>query len=234
LAAISSAASRRSKLATAGLLGLAWLVLLGAGVLVGSLVTDTHPGFDASVVSDLRGTSHSDLTGIMRAITWLGSPLVLDVVFAVALLTLLLTRSWREVLFLALASPGIVLMVQTMKAIVDRTRPSGVHLSYAAGPSWPSGHASSSAALFGAIVLIALGTRTLTHRAASWAVRILVGLLLAAIGLSRVYLGVHYPTDVLAAWLLVIVWLTLLERTLGHRWPGTRRGGPIAARRRAA
>lgn len=197
------------------LIVLTWIGLLAAGWGVGSVVVDSPPSLDAALVRDLHGAPHSALTSVMRALTWLGSPLVLNVVFAVACLGLVITRAWRDLRFLVLASPGTVLMVQLIKGAVDRTRPPGAHLTSGAGPSWPSGHASSSAALYGALLLIALATPALSER---WARRAAVGavaVMLAGIGLSRTYLGVHYPTDVLAAWTIVAVWLTVLVRTVG-------------------
>jgi undecaprenyl-diphosphatase len=198
---------------------LAWAALLLAGWAAGSLVNDAHPAFDASAVTNLRGTAHSSLTAAMRAITFLGSPLLLDVVFAAALVTLIARRSWRNALFLTLASPGTVLMVQIIKPAVARARPLGPHLTPADGFSWPSGHASSSAALYGALLMIALGTGALAGRRARRTLGILMAALLVLIGVSRVYLGVHYPTDVLAAWLLAAGWLTVLHRTVGHAGP---------------
>jgi undecaprenyl-diphosphatase len=154
--------------------------------------------------------------GAMRAITWIGSPLLLDVVFAAALVAPPVRRLWRNALFLTLASPGTVLMVHIIKPAVDRARPLGPRLTPADGSSWPSGHASSSAALYGALLLVALGTRATVGRRARRTLEILVAAPLALIGISRVYLGVHCPTDVLAAWLLVAGWLTVLERTVRH------------------
>jgi undecaprenyl-diphosphatase len=217
----------RPRLPPAGALLLAWAGLLMAGWAVGTLVTNAHPAWDASAVADLRGAAHSGLTGVMRTITWLGSALVLNIVVVAALAALLWIRSWRNALFLTLASPGIVLLVQIIKPAVDRARPLGPHLTSATGASWPSGHASSSAALYGALLLIALSTRRADSRRVRLVLQILVVTLLALIGLSRVYLGVHYPTDVIAAWLLVAAWLTVLERTIGHAGPIRRRRGRV-------
>ena len=203
----------------AAVLALAWAALLLAGWAAGSLVSDAHPAFDASAVADLHGGPHSGLTGVMRAITWLGSPVLLDVVFVAALITLLVRRSWRNALFLTLASPGTVLMVQIIKLAVARARPLAAHLTPADGASWPSGHASSSAALYGGLLLIALRTQIGADQHTRRILHALVATLLTMIGLSRVYLGVHYPTDVIAAWLLVAAWLTALERTLGNAEP---------------
>lgn len=210
---ICSNSPTRSRVAA--ILLAAWGALLLLGCITGSLISDAHPGFDASVADALRGPRTGALTTIMRTVTWLGSGPWLDVVFAAGLGTLLLRRRRRAAVFLILASPGTVLMVQIIKAAVGRSRPLGAHLTPATGPSWPSGHASSSAALYGALLLIALGSGVLRGKRARRGAGLLCVGLLAMIGLSRVYLGVHYPTDVLGAWLLVTGWLTVLERTVG-------------------
>lgn len=198
------------------MLALAWVSLLLAGSAIGAVLTNAPAGWDASVVADLHGAPHGALTAVMRAITWLGSPVVLDAVFAAALVALLALRSWRDALFLALASPGTVVMVQLIKLAVERARPAGAHLTPSEGSSWPSGHASSSTALFAGLLLIFLSTGLGARIRARRAMQILVAALLVLVGISRIYLGVHYPTDVIGAWLLVVGWLTALERTLGH------------------
>lgn len=210
----------RAKPRAAAELLLAWAGLLLAGWVIGALVTSAHPAWDASAVTHLRGEPQSALTSLMRAITWVGSPLPLDIAFAAGLLILVVRRCWRHVLFLTLASPGTVLMVQIIKQAVGRTRPLGPHLTPADGPSWPSGHASSSAALYTALLVIALSTSRASHRTQRTAFILLVAVL-ASIGLSRIYLGVHYPTDVIAAWLLVAGWLTILQRTIGRAHAAT-------------
>lgn len=142
----------------AGLLILAWAGLLIAGYLVGGILTAARADLDASMVEAFLGPRTGGLTSAMRAITWLGSPVWLDVVFAGALAALVLRRAWRSAVFLALASPGTVLMIQLVKTAVARRRPPGLHLTPAEGLSWPSGHASSSTALYGALLLIVLGS----------------------------------------------------------------------------
>jgi undecaprenyl-diphosphatase len=153
------------------------------GYAAGRVITDAHPSWDASLLADLRGPDHGTVTDLMSILTGLGSTAVLDGVFILAMSILLMRRYWGAALFLLLASPGTVLMVQILKHSVNRARPAGHHLAAAHGTSWPSGHASSSVALYGGL------------------------------------LQVHSPTDVLAAWLLVAGWLTVLERTVGHAEP---------------
>ncbi len=211
----SKALASRARPHAAAELMLAWAALLLSGWAIGALVTNAHFTWDASAVAHLRGEPRGALTDLMRAITWLGSPLALDIAFAAGLAIVVLRRCWRQVLFLALASPGTVILVQIIKQVVGRTRPLGLHLTRADGPSWPSGHASSSAALYTALLVIALSTSRTSHGTRRTAFALLAAVL-ASIGLSRVYLGVHYPTDVIAAWLLVAGWLTVLQRTIGR------------------
>lgn len=154
----------------------------------------------------------------MRLITGLGSTIVLDVIFLVAIAVLLARRYWRNALFLLLASPGTVVLVQVLKHAVNRARPTGHHLAAEQGASWPSGHASSSMALYGALMLIAVSLparRPQRVRALRLTTIFMTIAVVVLIGLSRVYLAVHYATDVLAAWLLVVAWLTILMRNVG-------------------
>jgi undecaprenyl-diphosphatase len=193
------------------------------GYAAGRVITDAHPSWDASLLADLRGPDHGTVTDLMSILTGLGSTAVLDGVFILAMSILLMRRYWGAALFLLLTSPGTVLMVQILKHSVNRARPAGHHLAAAHGTSWPSGHASSSVALYGGLLLIVssaqLNGGLERARQARVAATYLTTALLILIGFSRVYLGVHYPTDVLAAWLLVAGWLTVLERTVGHAEP---------------
>ncbi len=90
----------------------------------------------------------------------------------------------------------------------SRRRPVKSSLALADGSSWPSGHASGSAALYGALLLIAL-----RHSGQAGRTRVLVaaaGVAVLLIGLSGVYLGVHYVSDVAAAWAMTTTWLAFL------------------------
>jgi undecaprenyl-diphosphatase len=187
-----------------------WAALLFGSWGVGALLTSAKPGFDGALTRSLHGPRSGAWTSVMRTITWLGSPVWLDVAFGVALVSLLLARAWRQVLFLVLASPGTVLLTQSLKALVDRHRPYVSHLTAASGPSYPSGHAASTTALYGALLVLAIRSGRLRGGAATTGA-LGLAVLLGLVGLSRVVLGVHYPTDVLAAWLITGAWLTLVR-----------------------
>lgn len=206
---------------TAAVLAVWWAVLLAVGYLLGRIFTDASWQWEWSVLQHVRGRDGQPLLGVMRAVTTLGSPVVLDGVFVIALVVLLLAGRRRHVLFLVLASPGAVLLGQILKPAVARVRPAGLHLTHAGGFSWPSGHAGDSLALYGALLIIGLSARP----APRWLVYAAAGvtaLVVALIGVSRVYLGVHYPSDVAAGWALVGTWLVLTRRVLApHPHPGT-------------
>ena len=116
---------------------------------------------------------------------------------------------------------GETLLANGLKALFDRPRPDIVpHLVHATGNSFPSGHATSAAAVYLTLAaLIASGVKSRAARAYVFSFAIVVALI---VGASRVYLGVHYPSDVLAglslgaAW-AAIIWIVAyyLERTKG-------------------
>lgn len=198
----------------AAVLAFWWAVLLALGYLVGRIFADASWHWDWSVVQQLRGADGEPLLGAMRVATALGSDRVLDAVFVVALAGLLATRRRREALFLMLASPGSVLLGVILKPAVARVRPTGAHLTRADGFSWPSGHAGNSLALYGALLIIGLSIRPHARPWTRYGAVGITAVLIGIIGVSRIYLGVHYPTDVVASWLLVGSWLVLTRHLL--------------------
>ncbi len=110
---------------------------------------------------------------------------------------------------IALSSAGAAVLVAVAKHLVGRARPPVVeHLVTAHGLAFPSGHAAQSVACYGAVAWLAWelgGTRRVRAVAA-----IAAATLALAVGFSRVYLGVHWPSDVLSGWLLGIGWLAAL------------------------
>ncbi|HEX4363441.1 MAG TPA: phosphatase PAP2 family protein [Solirubrobacteraceae bacterium] len=215
--------ARRSQIPAVALLVAGWLLLLLAGYVAGRLVTDAAPAWDARIGAAIHGTRGTPLTHAMQAISALGSPVVLDTVFISVITFLLVQRRVQDVRFLALASSGAVLLERLLKQLVDRPRPAGTHLVSAHGPSWPSGHASSTLALYGALLILALADRRERGHESRRVLRALIAAgaaLVVLIGLSRIYLGVHNPSDVTAGWIISGTWLTMLTVITRHpqRW----------------
>ena len=200
------------------LIGLALIAgfALALGVIVDDVTENEAGAFDRTILMALRTAGNLAkpigpgwLQGSVTDITALGSATVLTIVTTIAVAYLVVARRYRLALVTGLAIAGGSVFEKLLKLGFDRARPDVVpHLVTVHSLSFPSGHAMLSA-----ITYLTLGTllaRAQTKRRLSVFV-FCVGLLMAlAIGLSRVYLGVHFPTDVLAGWCFGSLWVTLV------------------------
>ncbi len=135
-----------------------------------------------------------------------GRPFMLWLV-AVAVLLLVIRRRHRLAVYMVVTGVGALLLDPSMKALVGRLRPVvDVPVAAAPGNSFPSGHALGSMVVYGALALVFLAAVPPRWRKLFLAVPITVVL---AVGLTRVALGVHYLSDVLAGWLLGAAWLSV-------------------------
>ncbi len=154
------------------------------------------------------------LTSAMLKITWLGSSVIL-IPLVVIVGSLLLARSRRTDAALLVASlAGAQLLYDLVKVVVERPRPPEAYHLVPVGPlSFPSGHAAAATAVWFAVALIASGGRSKGARMAMW---IGAAVVVAVVCFSRVYLGVHWWTDVAAGAALGGGWLcvALAGRTL--------------------
>jgi undecaprenyl-diphosphatase len=190
---------------------LTWSVVAGGGVVT----------FDDDVEHVVVGHRVGWVTWALKVLTWLGSSVVLwPLVVVVGIVLVVSAQRWREALFLVLALGGSVVLPDLVKALVDRPRPSrAIRLVHVSGSSYPSGHAMYALAAFVAIALVAgAGRRPARVR---WALGVAAGVVIAVVGWSRVYLGTHWLTDVLGAYLLGGAWVAALASVLL-----TPRGGP--------
>ena len=106
-----------------------------------------------------------------------------------------------------LTAAEVGLASSILKAAFDRPRPNVDHYSYVVTSSFPSGHSMMSAVVY--LTLGSLLTRVLPARGVKIYLIVVALLLTLLVGLSRVYMGVHYPTDVLAGWTAGLVWAML-------------------------
>src|SRR5438067_2332089 len=175
--------------------------------------------FDASVRSAVHAHSSHELTRAMLVLSSLGSPLVLTSATAMVVVIFLVVNWHRAAAWMAIAMLGAAILDVALKHTFDRPRPApffGVPLP--ASASFPSGHALASFCFFG--VLAGLLAHRISSRLAAALVWAAAAALVTAIGDSRVYLGVHYPTDVVAGYLAAAIWvvgLTLADR-YHSRW----------------
>jgi undecaprenyl-diphosphatase len=152
-------------------------------------------------------------------VTALGS-ITLVVLFSVfTLVVLLVLRDRMGALQLFTASVGAGISTLVAKNLIERTRPAEAQqLIVVSGFSYPSGHSVSTSALYLTIAIIA--GRYVQHTGARAAIFVAVSAVLIMIGASRVYLGVHYPTDVVSGISLGAAWALLLAgffTLVGHR-----------------
>ncbi len=202
-----------------GLTLVRWGSLL-AGVVV---IVAVFSGFGFTVKSSLPWTDWAVLEWFVAhrspplnlfalVITYLGSGWVLVPVVAAAAIFAEANRDRALAIFLIVSGSGAALMVQAVKLIVERARPSFGHLTVVQSPDFPSGHAANSTAVYLALVWVAAlsGRRRAPLLAGSAAV-----LIIAVVCWSRLYLGVHYLSDVLAGCALGLVWLIVSAVALG-------------------
>lgn len=171
------------------------IVALGAAVTVSATVGQ----LDFAVAGELSAAATQPLTSVVLGVTTLGATQVILVVTAIGLAALATLRHWHGFMTLALSVAATELVVEVVKVLVERQRPPAEDaLTQASGFSFPSGHAATAVAVYAVLALV-LGRRCCDRTRIVLAV--VGGLVVLAIGASRVYLGVHYPTDVVAGWL---------------------------------
>lgn len=210
---------RRAPRATARLrlAALLFLAVLGPLLLFGALADEVWEeggfGWDATALRVAHRLASAPLDDLMLGLSDLGG--LYGTVAAVALVlgVLLHRRRKADAVFFAAAISGAMLLNLVAKLAFHRARPRlWEPLEPADGYSFPSGHAMSSMAIAAAIVVLTWATRW------RWPVLAAAVALVTGIGLSRVYLGVHYPSDVLAGWSGALAWVAgLALLTSGHR-----------------
>ena len=192
------------------LVGLVLFVLVGwaAGALWTVIVGST----DLEAVHDVAGERSAGLTAAARVVTWAGSAFVLVPLALACCLVLVRAGLRREAFAVAVSLAGGMLISDLVKLLVSRSRPPVAHLQAVTGSSFPSGHATQASAFWFSLVLALRAARVapLFSRVAGG----LALMLVLAVALSRVYLGVHYPADVLAGVLLGAGWAGLVARSM--------------------
>lgn len=144
----------------------------------------------------------------MRDVTALGSSVVLVTMTLLILGQLWLSRRYRVALLIAVATAGGQGLNWALKYAFARERPDAtLHLVEVRSPSFPSGHTMAASIFY--LTVGALLARTMRRRREKVYVMTCAAILTIAVGFSRVYLGVHYPTDVLAGWSAGAAWAIL-------------------------
>ena len=155
---------------------------------------------------------HPGVVDVLQVVTALGKPQALAVASVVVAVVLLARRRVRAAGFAVVATVGAWLVDNALKDLVGRARPELAEpVASASGPGFPSGHAMTSAAAYGALVVLTL---PLVPPARRPLVVLVAAMVVVAIGITRVALGVHWPTDVLGGWVFGLAWLAACAAVL--------------------
>jgi membrane-associated phospholipid phosphatase len=194
------------------------VVALGTGVGLLVVMVRSNTGlvrYDVAVAN--WGARHADVvsTDIIRTITWLGSTIVaVGLAVVVGIFVYRRTRQASVFLFLIVVVGGQNLIANLIKFAMDRARPAIGQLAGFSGSSFPSGHTTTAAACYAAFALLLGIGRKPTERAVLFGVAAAIAV---AVGCSRILLGVHWFTDVLAGLALGWAWFAIGAIAFGGR-----------------
>jgi membrane-associated phospholipid phosphatase len=202
----------RHALVTVLAFALIWAPVLIFAAIADSVRERVSLPFDAPIQAFAYALHSVGLTNIFLFITTLGQPLVVGGVGLVVLALLLVKWYYRNAALVAAGLGGAVFANQLLKLILARARPTQyVSVLTENSYSFPSGHAMVSAAFAATMVIMVWQTR---FRIPALIFGSIASLL---IGLSRIYLGVHYPSDVLAGWALGLLWAVIAGSLIRNR-----------------
>jgi undecaprenyl-diphosphatase len=197
-----------------------FVVVFGAALVVGWIFDgiDETSGFarwDESAAEWGARNATDTSTGILDAVTQLGgTPWLVVVMVAVGLLVWWRQRTWQALVFLLIVALGVTVLNNGLKLLVDRERPDIARLTGHSGASFPSGHSAAAAACWAAMALVL--TRR-SSRATRIAAAVVAAVVTIAVAASRVLLGVHWLSDVVAGVVVGWAWFLLVAVVFGGR-----------------
>ncbi len=180
--------------------------------LADEIMEDDSLFFDKAILHLLRDHSRQWLDSIMLFVTSLGGPVFVLLVTAVLAGLLVWQRRKRLAEMVVLVAGGTAFMNFALKLAFHRDRPAlWETLAVLDSYSFPSGHAMSSSALALSVVIVYWRTKWRW-----WSIGV-GGLYAGLIGFTRVYLGVHFPSDIIAGWCVSLIWTIIVIETFQYR-----------------
>jgi membrane-associated phospholipid phosphatase len=200
-------------------LGLALLLTILMGVLTVLVLKNKLDHFDEKVENTIAAWNLPGLHHFFDLIAGLSEPTVLGAGLLLALAVLWSLNKKKATWLLGLASVGGIIIPYLLKNIFQRVRP-GVDLDEGIY-SYPSGHAAYALCFFGILIYIAWAYRTHTQPRHIFYLRVLwsavLAFLILSVGLSRIYLELHYPTDIIAGFLVGTIYLLILTAAFANK-----------------
>ena len=193
-----------------------WVPIIIFLKLAGEVIEKEPLWFDTTILTWFHTHATSFLDFFFTFITNAGGITSVIIISALLCAFLIYKKRYYNAQLLLLGLGGAAAANVVLKALFHRDRPSLWHQSIVeTGFSFPSGHAMASAALVTCLVIMLWPTKW------RWLTIVLGGIIVILIGSSRLYLGVHYPSDILAGWCVSVAWV-LLVRYLLNKWHGRR------------
>jgi len=189
-----------------------FILCIGFGVAFGyisaAISNDTIVGFDTAVIGFVQGLETPWLTSIMNLFTWIGSGYVVAPIALMGFIVLYFVLRYRQQAFLLISVvAGSVLLNKLLKNYFKRERPEIHRIMDANGFSFPSGHSMMAFALYAIIAYIAW--RNVKTTVSRVLLVVFTAFMIIMIGTSRIYLGVHYPSDIVGGFVASALWLTI-------------------------
>jgi membrane-associated phospholipid phosphatase len=162
--------------------------------------------FDQEIIDAVGSYSSPTMDGFMLFMTEMGSTFMLGLLLVISMIWLFVKRKniWGMLLYFITVAGGGLLNLW-LKSFFERERPNVNRITEADGFSFPSGHSMGSMTYYGFLIYLVIRSKYKPLSKLGWV--ILFGLVILLIGISRIYLGVHYPSDVLAGYMAGSVWL---------------------------
>lgn len=193
------------------LMAMSALLLVGFGLIADEVSEGDSLDFDKAVLAALREPGNLQdpvgpawLEEAARDVTALGGVAILSLLVTLVVAHFMLRGKWRTGAFLAFVVIAGTMLSNALKVFFDRPRPDLTGIVHVASASFPSGHATVSAVTYLSLGVV-LARASDRRRLKLFYIAVAI-LLTGIVGLSRLYLGVHYPTDVAAGWALGAAW----------------------------
>ncbi len=203
-----------------------WAPIIIFSIIAGEVIERESFGFDTAILTWMHTHTSPMYSSVLVAITTIGNVEILGPITLAIVLWLLYRQQRLKALIVTASVAGAAVANIILKLIFHRARPAfWPALIHETGYSFPSGHAMGSAALMLSLILISWDTGW------RWPITIASGSFVLLVGISRVYTGVHYPTDIIAGWCVSLAWVIIVffvARGASHHLHANGRSGGSA------